>query len=1045
MASIRTLPSYHTSLLTLVAAMLLGASGASEMSGQQFGKNKVQYRNFDWKYIQSDHFDIYFYDSAGFNLSKFAATVAEGALGEIQDHWRYRITNRIAIVIYNSKNDFQQTNVVSEYLPEGVGGVTDLLKNRVTVPFEGDWEKFRHVIHHELVHAVLNDKFYGGSFQSIITNNIRFFLPNWMNEGLAEFEAHDGYDIETDMFIRDAVIGEYLPSLEDLNGYFSYRGGQAFYWYVEQTYGRDKIGELLNRAKATGDLDAAFRGAFGRNLEEFSEQWLYDLKKIYWPDVADRKRPRDFALRMTDHTRDGSFLNTSPSLSPNGDKLAFISDRDGYRSVYLMQVNNPRTRRKVVQGEENVDFEELHLLTPAIAWSPDSRRISLAVKSKGRDAIYIIDVENDEQQRLTFDLDAIYSVDWSPDGTRLAFQGISGNRSDIYIYDLDRKELVNLTDDIFSDAEPNWAPDSRTIYFVSDRRNHPIRHANDDNFLIWNYQYDTRDIFSIDAESLELRRITSSENIFENSPTPGPDGRLLFTSDANGIFNLYLLDSADATPRPLTNSISGLEQLALTRDGSMLAFTAWNGDGQDIFMMRMPFTARVDGDTLAKTTFLKRSLIIASADEREAGAEPPAPVTAVTDVDGYGNVRIDLADAAAMPPRDASQSGSAPPRSIETPEDSRTATGDFAVKDYKVKFTPDVIQATGSYTSFYGVQGVTQMLFSDLLGNHQIYVATSLLLDLKNSDFVLSYRYLPERIDYSVDLFHSSRFVYVADGSGGEYMTRFRQYGISGQASNPFDRFRRLDVGLSVVNATREPLRGETPITGQSRLTVVPSLGYVFDNSMMWAFSPISGSRYNATLMASPKLGRDGVGFYSILGDFRHYFPISRYGEYSLGMRLSGGASFGPDAQKFFIGGVENWLNYEMRENPIENADDFLFATPAYPMRGFIYNERFGSKYALGNVEFRFPFFRSVISDPLPFQYVAGVMFVDAGTVWSNDLHLVGRRNDGVVVTDDLLLGTGLGARAYIFGFPVRFDVAWSYDLDAWSRPRYYFSLGYDF
>ena len=311
----KLLRSVARTALLAGSLLLLGTSGGI-VRAQQFGKNKVQYRTFDWKYIQTDHFDIYFYDTAGVNLAKFSAKVTEDALAELEDHWRYRITNRIPIIIYNSHNDFQQTNVVSEFLPEGVGGVTELFKNRVNVPFEGDWEKFRHVLHHELVHAVLNDKFYGGSIQSLVSNNVRFMLPIWMNEGLAEFESQGGYDIETDMFIRDAVIGEYLPPLDRLDGYMAYRGGQAFYWYVEQTYGREKIGELLNRCRASGDLDAAFKGAFGKNVEEFSDQWAYDLKKIYWPDIADRKRPMDFALRLTDHHREGSYFNTSTALSP---------------------------------------------------------------------------------------------------------------------------------------------------------------------------------------------------------------------------------------------------------------------------------------------------------------------------------------------------------------------------------------------------------------------------------------------------------------------------------------------------------------------------------------------------------------------------------------------------------------------------------------------------------------------------------------------------------------------------------------------------------
>lgn len=1023
---------------------------AASAHAQQFGKNKVQYRTFAWKYIQTDHFDIYFYDSAGVNLAKFTAFVAENALRDIQSHWRYRITNRIPVVVYNSKNDFQQTNVVSDYLPEGVGGVTELFKNRVTVPFEGDWEKFRHVIHHELVHAVLNDKFYGGSIQALISNNVRFMLPIWMNEGLAEFESQNGYDVETDMFIRDAVIGEYLPPLMSLDGYFAYRGGQAFYWYVEQTYGREKIGELLNRAKSTGDLDAAFRGAFGKSVEEFSEQWTYDLKKIYWPDVADRKRPVDFALKLTDHRKDGSFFNMSPALSPNGDRMAFISDRDDYRSVFVMEVGNPRKVRQIIQGEENVDFEELHLLTPAIAWSPDGRRIAMAVKSNGRDAVYIVDVETEEQERLVFDLDAIYSVDWSPDGRRLAFQGIRGDMPDIYVYDIAAKRLENLTGDIFSDAEPAWSPDGRSIYFLSDRRDNPLGPANRENFLMWNYDYDTRDVFAVDVATRVLRRVTFTEDIDESSPVPLAGGGLMFVAAQNGIGNIYLLDSASGTAsgtaRPLTNSISGIEQLSLARDGSMLAFTAWNGDGQDIFLLRMPLTARVDGDTLAPTAFVKRRIATPAA--ADTAVEDDRPVTTVTSVRGYGDVRMDVTDAAPTF-RAAGALATAPQtRPDELPEDPRLVAGDFTPRDYKVKFTPDIIQATGNYTSFYGIQGITQMLFSDMLGDHQIFVATSLLLDLKNSDFVVSYYYLPERIDYGFELFHSSRFLIVSDNQGRENLTRFRQYGFTGHGSNPFDRFSRLDLGLDIINVTREPLEG-TSITEQSRLLLVPSVSYVFDNTAMWAFGPVAGSRYNATVMASPRLGSQGVGFYTLLGDFRHYIPLSRGGEYSLGGRIAGGASFGPNPQKFFVGGVENWFNYDVRNNtlPVENAEDFTFLTPAYPLRGYRYNEQFGTKYALANFEFRFPLFRALVSGPLPvlFQYVSGVAFVDAGSAWTDTFRPTRRNERDAVVTDDLLLGAGMGARAYVFGFPVRFDVAWQYNLDSWSRPTYYFSLGYDY
>ena len=86
-----------------------------------FGKNKVQYTKFDWRFIQSDHFDVYFTDGGEY-LAEFAAVAAESAYASISKSFRYQIVNRVPFIVYNSHNDFQQTNVVYSYLEEGIGG-----------------------------------------------------------------------------------------------------------------------------------------------------------------------------------------------------------------------------------------------------------------------------------------------------------------------------------------------------------------------------------------------------------------------------------------------------------------------------------------------------------------------------------------------------------------------------------------------------------------------------------------------------------------------------------------------------------------------------------------------------------------------------------------------------------------------------------------------------------------------------------------------------------------------------------------------------------
>ena len=102
----------------------------SSSFGQSFGKNKVQYRDFDWSYIQTPNFDIYFYGDNQ-DLAEFTSRVSEEAYKQISTHLAWDLKNRVSILVYNSHNEFQQTNVVGVYMSEGIGGVTELFKNRV--------------------------------------------------------------------------------------------------------------------------------------------------------------------------------------------------------------------------------------------------------------------------------------------------------------------------------------------------------------------------------------------------------------------------------------------------------------------------------------------------------------------------------------------------------------------------------------------------------------------------------------------------------------------------------------------------------------------------------------------------------------------------------------------------------------------------------------------------------------------------------------------------------------------------------------------------
>jgi Tol biopolymer transport system component len=1022
--------------LLCFVALAIPASGQMEY----FGKNKVQYVKFNWYYIQTDHFDIYF-TQRGKTLAEFTAVAAESAYSSISTLFRYQLVNRVPIIVYNSHNEFQQTNVVSEYLEEGIGGVTELFKNRVVLPYEGDYKKFRHVIHHELVHAVINDMFYGGSIQSIISNNITLQLPLWFNEGLSEYEAQK-WETDSDMFLRDATVHEYLPPINQLYGYFAYRGGQSLFWYISRKYGDQKIGEILNRIKSTRNVEAGFRGAIGLTLEELSERWQKDMKVLYWPDISKREDPADYARRLTDHKKDGGFYNTSPAITPQGDKIAFISNRDEYFDVFVMNAVDGSRIEKLVAGQQTNNLEELHLLTPGISWAPDGKRIAIAAKAGEEDAILLIDVASGNQEKLTLDLDGIFSVSWSPGGDKLAFVGNNTRQSDIYIYDLSSHELKNLTDDLFSDSQPSWSPAGEAIYFASDRGSL----LSGDSLKSTPYRFDQQDIYSVRLSDRVITRLTEWGASSESSPVCSPDGKkLLFISDRSGINNIYELDLASKTTRPITNSLSGVYQLSMSRDGSKLAFASLNRAGFDIFLMRSPFERTLKGAELEPTEFIKGiQSSVAAADTTTV--PPPKQAAAQQDTTQlYGkDIQIDFSSYVFKDPA-----------SEAIPSDSTIArmpkiagnvdeNGNYHVNKYKLNFTPDIIYGNAGYDTFYGVTGTTVMAFSDLMGDHQIVFSTNLQLDLKNSDYALQYYYLPNRIDYGIGGFHSARFIYQSDGS----LYRFRTYGAEVMALFPFDRFRRVEFSLSLYNMSRENLDfPEVPIQTQSVL--VPGMSYTYDTSLWGLISPATGTRYKLEVFGTPKLGMTGISFVNLGFDYRNYVRLGKY--YTLALRLAGGGSFGRNPQKFVLGGVDNWINrvFDGGYIPIQEAEDYIFLQLGVPLRGYNYNAAFGSRYGLFNFELRYPLLAFLQAGPLPLglQSLGGVMFFDMGTAWNKDreLRFFTKDPNGTTITQDLMMGMGTGARLYFLGFLVRFDVAWAYNANTFTTPKYYFSLGYDF
>lgn len=1024
----------HKLLVLSISIILLSLFNQTGLFAQ-FGKNKVQYEKFEWKYLETKHFNIYYHQD-GYYLGNYAAIEAEKALLKIQSELNYKITNRISFVVFNSHNQFQQNNVISQFLQEGIGGVTQLYKNNIVVPFQGDYKQFQHVIFHELVHGVLNDMFHGGTLQSSLANN-GFFIPLWLNEGLCEYLSNGGMDTQTDMFMRDLTINEELPPLDRIEGYNAYRVGQTFYWYISEKYGKPKVGEFINKLKIQRNVEQAFQRTFSLTIEEFSEKWLKDMKKYFLPDLDVFEDISDFSDKVTDRKKIGNFYNSAPAINADGTKMAFITESKGLLGIASMDLNNMKSIKNLVSSFRSQDFEDLNMLSPGISWNPQGTKIAVSAKAGPEDAIFIIDEKTGNYDKLTFNLKSIESVNWSPDGKFLSFAASIGEQSDIFTYEFSTKKLQNITNDIFSDKNPVWTWDSKSIYFISDRGDKYNQKSNKDNYRVWNYEVNLSDIYNIDLEGNNINRITyDSYNIKYSMAVNEDNTKLLFVSDQNGIGNIYELNLQTKQITPKTNSITGINQISLSKDASILLFGIQIGGGYDIVKMKYPFEKNLKEKVLPYTRFKKEQAekdkilveINNSNNPNELKPKEDNPIS-------YGDFEVSFDNQKLVQPN--------PDATIIMQSESSNLDTLLSPKDYKIKFSPDVVQSNPSYNSFWGLQGAIQMMFSDELGDHNIQVFGNLFIDLQNSSLFLNYAYLPEITDYNFSIFHMPGFVPTQNT-----FARFTNSGFGINASKAFDLFNRYEYGFDFMRVSKSFL-GNVGIPEVTKFFLVPKARIVHDDVLYGYYAPRMGSRYFFEAKAAPKLFGDAGGFLSLTTDMRNYQSLTDYITFAI--RLSAGASFGSNPQSFMLGGLENWINRTSLSGlspiPFETPEDFAFMNLQMPMRGYGFAQLRGSKFALLNAELRFPLFTALVAGPVPIllQGIMGSFFLDMGTAFNNQFEATAQDEFGQTVYKDLLISSGIGVRSFLFGLPIKMDIVWRKTYENWTSPEYLFSLGFDF
>jgi hypothetical protein len=911
------------------------------------GQNQVAWFDFQWEFLDvpppgggPGGIRLYFYRSELAQARK-ALPAIQSAYARLVEAFHYNPTKRIPYILYATQREFQTQNVFQ--VTESVLGVTSPQDLKMTVPYFGDHSKFIEVSTHEMVHQFTIQKLLDQAGAEDTTSAINF-LPLWFIEGIAEYYSKGGVDVETDLYLRDLVWNpdprrgyEVLPFAEDrLRGYIpTYKLGQARIAFIAEEYGREKIQAFLENAYLLGDgggpgggtlrgFSALVRRVLNEPLEQVDARWKAWLKRRYYPEYMRSKQdlPQLREVRQLPTEPEDFSVNTDGTLM-----LVRGIDRErGRARLYLLDTRNARSAVEIA-SDSVPGIESLHPVEYGVT-AVSNGILAFSAQAGIGDRLYVQRFRHKFQEGKTprFQLGKRHALDVRPpagggvfvqigdptfslDASHLAFVGVAADgQQDVYVVPVKGGEARRLTNDGYAERDLSWGPDG--IYCASDATDHG-----------------RMNLFRIDPATGVRTRLTTAPST-DRHPRPQADGSVLFSSDANGKPDLYLLNGG--ATQQLTDFTTGLTSPApAPKARGIFAGTFYGGFFK---LVEVPKVAWLGGATTPVAPAAGEVLPIPEA-------EFPADVS-----------RYDA----------------------------------LSLRNWRPE--AGFVYGGGAGSS---VAGRAAVLFSDMLRDHVLFVDLSVYGSFNYTQGMVLFENRSKRTGWVLGAFHFvQQQIDPLDPNLAYYQ---RDFGVVGALRYPLDRFRRVELELTLGGVNRycltdfagtillvcEGIQIGGPGTGSPyqdtadwrrqnggvNFTANPTVRYGYDSIRYDPLTgPLAGSSLLLELGGGWLPGRRALHGFART-DAQRYWQLLGRSNFSL--RLAGGTTFSPDARSR-VWERSWWL------------------TSADNLRGFSPGDLaflIGQHYYVINAELQLPL-QSLIRF-LIFDYIEGVAALDFGGVFN--------------------------------------------------------------
>ncbi len=510
---------------------------SAQVNTVEFGKNRLQFQKFKWKYYQTENFNSYF-SQDGLGLGKYVAQIAEAELPGIEEFVEYGLQRRANIVIYNNFDEMQQSNIGLGIDWQNTGGVTKLVNNKMIVYFDGNHDNLRRQVRQGIAKILVDNVLFGDDLGEFATNQALLDLPKWLTDGYIEYAA-ENWSPSLDDDLRGAMLSGSYSNFYQFAFEKPVLAGHSFWKYVADKYGTRKTTYFLYLARIYRNLNNASLKITKMKFKKLLQDFMVEVPQQYFKDIRGRRNVPKGQLSVSEVTGKKDFIRFNASPVPRSFTYAVVEFRQGQYKVVLME-NFVNRKILLKLGVRSGDLEK-HPNYPVLAWDGKGTRLAVLYNEEGKTKLFVYDVVNRiktvNQEIKMFD--QVQDMKYMLDANTLLLSAVKSGQTDIFVYKIDKQTAEQITNDVYDDLDPSFVafPNKTGIIFSSNRPSTTALSSDDslpgkrlNIFLVDNWNK---------SDFKQISRLTDLKFGNARFPSQYNQSHFTFVSDENGINNRY--------------------------------------------------------------------------------------------------------------------------------------------------------------------------------------------------------------------------------------------------------------------------------------------------------------------------------------------------------------------------------------------------------------------------------------------------------------------------------------------------------------------------